>query len=49
MLDSYFDLCFNLEACIVGYDYPGYGQSESSPNDVEILDTIETVYKFVTK
>ena len=47
LLDSYLDLSYNLSVDVVGYDYPGYGQSTGRSDDFSAIDAINTVYRFV--
>ena len=49
MLDSYLDLCFNLSVDVLGYDYPGYGQSTGQTSDFTTIDAAEAAYEFIIK
>jgi len=39
-------LSFNLKVNIIAYDYYGYGDSSSSPSDINIIQNVQLVYIF---
>jgi abhydrolase domain-containing protein 17 len=47
MFEIFIDLALNLKINFIGYDYSGFGKSNGSPTDINIIDDLKLVYEYV--